>query len=224
MNTVTTLNALLCNALAAIEAEAQPPEEPTEAQIVAAGQAMLEAGWRPTDLAAAQALARYLAGPRRHGLMLHGSPGVGKTYFIEEVLLCRAVRARDIVTAYTESQGYTAAFWRRIFGRGWDCEQPDEVVIDDLGEEPECVLWGQREEVLSNVVCERYVAWKRSGVRTYVTTNMASADLDRRYGRRVLDRLMEMCVPVRIQGGSQRPRSWTVQAGPQAGASREVFR
>lgn len=224
MNTVMTLNELIDNALAALETEAQPRQvEPTEAQIVAAAAAMLEAGWRPTDRAAARELSMYLAGPRRHGLMLYGSPGVGKTYFVEAVLQRRAVRARDIVTAYTDEQGYTAAFWHRIFG-GWDCEQPDEVVIDDLGEEPECVLYGQREEVLANVVCERYVAWKRSGVRTYVTTNMASADLDKRYGRRVLDRLTEICVVIRIQGGSLRPRSWDGRSAAPGSFRGEVLR
>lgn len=202
---VNALDAMIDQALAALKAEQEPVPEPTEEEIAAAGRGALEAGWLPHDRQAFHQLCTYLAGPQRLGLLLTGSPGVGKTWWMEHVQRLTPVRARDIVAAYRTAQNYDAAFWHAAF-RTWDCEQRDGALIDDLGEEPLCMLYGQQEEVLSNVIATRYTAWKKTGARLFLTTNLTASELDRRYGRRVLDRLREMCLPVEITGGSNRRR------------------
>ena len=202
---MTLLEQLVENALANAEAARRPTRAPTEEDLGAAAVRILNRGWLPVDRDAFRQLCAYMAGPRRLGLLLTGAPGLGKTFFMERVLGLRPVRARDVVAAYTQAQGYNAAFWYDVFG-AWDSEQCDRAVVDDLGEEPECVLYGQREEVLANVICTRYVAWQRSGARLFVTTNLSARDLDQRYGTRVLDRLREMCFPVVLSGKSNRRR------------------
>ena len=47
----------------------------------------------------------------------------------------------------------------------------------------------------------------RTGTRLVVTTNLTTAELDARYGGRVLSRLKDLCVPLRLNGGDK--RKWT---------------
>ena len=51
------------------------------------------------------------------------------------------------------------------------------------------------------------VAWNelhRQGTRLIITTNLTTAELDGRYGGRVLSRLKDLCVPLRLNGGDKR--------------------
>ena len=201
---MTLLEQLVENALANAEAARRPTRAPTEEDLGAAAVRILNRGWLPVDRDAFRQLCAYMAGPRRLGLLLTGAPGLGKTFFMERVLGLRPVRARDVVAAYTQAQGYNAAFWYDVFG-AWDSEQCDRAVVDDLGEEPECVLYGQREEVLANVSA-RYVARRALALACSSPFNLSARDLDQRYGTRVLDRLREMCFPVVLSGKSNRRR------------------
>jgi len=75
-----------------------------------------------------------------------------------------------------------------------------------VGTEPAGVSFGTREEVIGRVLADRYRHWKRWGreARTYITTNLALPALQERYGRRVTDRLAEMCAMVRFEADSVR--------------------
>lgn len=179
---------------------------PTEEAIAAAAGEAVGKGWVPHDREAFSALCAYMAGARKTGLLLTGAPGVGKTFWLESVMGVRAVRSRVIISEFREAQDYTSKFWHRTF-RAMDSEQSDGWAIDDLGEEPVCMIYGQKEEVMANVIAVRYEAWKRDGARTYVTTNLSALEIDRRYGRRILDRLREMCLPIEIKGHSNRARA-----------------
>jgi hypothetical protein len=152
-------------------------------------------------------LAERTAGTMHRGLWLWGPAGLGKSLFLASVLGLRPLTAAQIVDCYREYGGYDARFAERVYGSFNDANVrivPQPLTIDDLGQEPLSVLFGVREEVLCRVLCDRYEHWQRHAVRTYITTNQTPEQIDARYGRRVTDRLTEMCVAVEFAGKSAR--------------------
>ena len=190
------------------EAELTRPEPSAEA-VEDAAEALVRADYLPYDYDAFRKLARYMADPAGRGLLLSGPAGTGKTLFVARVLGHPGFpTAATLVSLYRKHQDYSHAFWHEAFGF-WDSEV-GTVCIDDLGQEPVAMLFGQREEVLDRVMCEAYLAWKRDGRnRLYITTNLTPAEIDARYGRRVTDRLREACVLVEFKGASNRGRMAT---------------
>ena len=78
--------------------------------------------------------------------------------------------------------------------------------LDDLGAENPVSDYGVRLERAGDFI----VTWHelhRTGTRLVVTTNLTTAELDARYGGRVLSRLKDLCVPLRLNGGDK--RKWT---------------
>jgi hypothetical protein len=205
-----TLDDVINASLAELKAASAPEARPPESERAAAGARLLAAGYRPFDRVAFAALCDWLAGAwhdadrRRKGLWLFGKAGTGKTLFCR-LFVGEPVPASVIVNAYRERRSYDDGFWHAVCGV-WDGDQSAcrHLCIDDLGQEPACVSFGQREEVLDYVLTLRHGAWQRHGVLTSVTSNLDPAALDRRYGRRITDRLREMCVPVEFRGESNR--------------------
>jgi hypothetical protein len=195
-------------------ASAEPEKwEPSREQLVAAADWLAGPGYR-LDVApkAAETLVRYVAawnaGKVRRGLFLHGTVGTGKTLFVKT--LCGHIHtAKYYVACFKACGGNTAGFVESLFGgyaplgisggRKW-------MVIDDLGTEPTCSLFGQREEVLEIVLAARYRHWQMYGADalTFVTSNRTPAELQARYGTRIIDRLRAMCIWVEFKGESAR--------------------
>ena len=78
--------------------------------------------------------------------------------------------------------------------------------LDDLGAEQAANEYGVRIERAGDFI----IAWhemRAAGVRLVVTTNLTTSELDARYGGRVLSRLKDLCVPLRLVGGDK--RKWT---------------
>lgn len=147
------------------------------------------------------------AGTERRGLVLYGPSGTGKT-MLARLIGDRLLSAARIVEMYREHD-YGEVFSELVYGIRVDGklrEGPTRLAIDDLGQEPQAVSYGQRDEVLGRVLCERYEHWQRTGVRTVVTTNCTPKEVEVRYGRRVLDRLTEMCVAIEFAGKSARAK------------------
>jgi DNA replication protein DnaC len=186
-----------------------PPREPTAVEIEAAMFAMTDRGYRPVCRAAWIALAQWAAarhaGLTARGLLLWGPAGLGKTHYLRTMLpAIRMATAPDVVRFWHESDGaLEVTLWKAWrYGEEFDLQHP--VCLDDLGQEPMSVSYGQREEFADRLLSRRYEAFKRNGVRTYVTTNLTPAALEARYGRRVTDRLAEMCAWVEFAGKSAR--------------------
>jgi DNA replication protein DnaC len=148
----------------------------------------------------------------RKGLIMYGSMGLGKTRFGERVLpyLCKdkwhgIFTATDACRLYNELSA--DEFERIVHGtyRGENHFEPAfEIMLDDLGREPVSVHYGQREDVMGNIICDRYRFWKNYGIKTYITCNISEVDIEKRYDARVIDRLREMCYPVHFTGESAR--------------------
>lgn len=203
------LTAIIDAALREAKAPPHGRPEPSEEAIAAAAERMVGVGYMPYEDAAFRKLARYMASPDGRGLLLSGPCGTGKTVFVERLLAPAFFpTAAKVAGLYRKHQAYNHAFWHEAFGC-WDSELR-RLCIDDLGQEPVVVSYGQREEVLDRVICEAHCAWIHgAGTRIVITTNLTPAEIDARYGRRVTDRLREACVLVEFKGASNRGRMAT---------------
>jgi len=204
----TSLTEVIARALAQMDGAQvakSEPEPPSQERLADAGQLMVDRGYLPHDVEAFAKLSEWIAGDRKRGLCLSGPVGTGKTHFIVSVLRSfRSATAAQIVSIHREWQEYNDSFWHAAFGF-WDSEQGQRVAIDDLGQEPQSVVYGQRDEVMSRVLDDRYLAWQKDhDTLTVITTNLAPNEIVQRYGARIGDRLAEMCVFVQFTGESQR--------------------
>ena len=161
------------------------------------------------DFDAAVAAVGEMAG-RGIGLVVSGEYGSGKTALVNalvqaygEPFRVRLALPADLQRLRPDWQEYWAA---NPYGQN--------VFLDDLGAEPMTNEYGVRLEAAGDFI----VSWHelaRPGRRLFVTTNLTTAEIDERYGGRVLSRLKDLCVPLRLAGPDK--RKWTL---PQKGAAR----
>lgn len=129
-------------------------------------------------------LVDYLKG---YNLWVCGNVGVGKTFFFE--CMSKLKRARGfgpiVKLSMLETQGWTmddARNW--VFDNGGS-----DVLIDDVGTEPEMCSYGVRAELFPYLLEKRMQLTAR---RTHITSNLGPADILKRYDRRVSDRFVQM--------------------------------
>lgn len=138
---------------------------------------------------------------KNHGLLLWGSVGTGKSYMagcIANALLDKAVSVHmtnfakilnDLQAKYDRRNEYINYFC------GFQL-----LIIDDLGVE-RGTEYGL--EQLYNVIDSRYRTGKPFIVTTNLTLNEIKNTTDLSY-KRIYDRVLEMCTPIRIDGASIR--------------------
>ena len=143
----------------------------------------------------------------RKGLFLLGPCGTGKTMFLTTFLgKCRQFTARRIVAMYNEA-GATPDWHQAIHGYHVDTlitTPPRSVILDDVGTEPVAMHFGQKSDVMQDIIADRYEYWQQHEVKTFITTNLPFTEFDERYGRRITDRIGEMCDVIRFDGESAR--------------------
>lgn len=133
---------------------------------------------------------------RARGLFVTGGAGVGKTHLLRT--MHRALRKDGSVWYYCKSPDDMFAL------RSIDCDAlNDTVFIDDIGSEEILKEYGNVVDIIGDFV-QRY--HYRGKGRFMATSNLNSQQLNERYGGRVLDRIMEMCVVLKLDGKSKRER------------------
>lgn len=151
-------------------------------------------------LVIAAASAGAAATPRR-GVLLTGAYGCGKTMAAELIYpgikRVSVVDVRHISWLNAESDGSS--------------EHPGmmdkAILLDDVGAERPGNDYGVRIEVVGDWLCRRHEQWvKGRAPLLAVTTNLNAEAIGERYGGRMLSRLLEMVVPVRMVGGDHRKR------------------
>lgn len=192
------------------------PIEPSEEDLTRIAQALIACGYMPFDKDAFTAICKWIVNDPK-GLILSGNAGTGKTMLCQVMATDKFLhmtnkynpwifkKAQDFVAEWMDSSGIMdRGYWYRLL-KVYESETwKAELVIDDLGQEAMGVCYGMREEVMEHVICERYRNWQEKGVKTIITTNLSLDDLDKRYGRRITDRISEMCAVVEFKGESNR--------------------
>lgn len=182
----------------------------TPEEIAQCKQALIQAGYSDKYATSAHtALAEYVVREKKgdqRGLFLYGQCGTGKTLFLQKFIKQRFLTANLIQKRYMD-KGANNVFEEWVHGHYIDTyvsTPPKPLIIDDIGTEPTSKRFGETREILEHIISMRYSYWKRTGVKTYITSNMTGAMLDAKYGRRITDRIKEMCYPITFKGESAR--------------------
>lgn len=130
------------------------------------------------------------------GLVITGGTGSGKTKFfsiMQQSLLnlripaYRTVNCIDVEQAIRMDSVAVDANPYQYFNHGVMC-------FDDLGtESAETVIYGNRVNVMAEILQLRYNNFQRTGLKTHITTNLVIGEIEKRYGTRISDRIKEMC-------------------------------
>ena len=130
------------------------------------------------------------------GLFITGHAGCGKTFLMRIVkTLVRSELPSWYYCKSREDLDCLARPDRLLFGTN--------VFIDDMGSEEIRKEFGNTIDIVGDFI-QKYHA---SGTgRLFVTTNHPSGELNEIYGMRVLDRILEMCVVLKLNGKSKRER------------------
>ena len=147
-----------------------------------------------------------LAEENRRGILVIGSPGVGKTQYLRS-LMC-AYRSRRWQLRYCgnpddmfQLQDEAETYFRQ------------NIYLDDIGSEDVRHDYGNIRDVFAEFV-ERFYLERQNNARFFGTSNLGLTKLlpgttetiETRYGGRVLDRLMDLCVIFPFEGKSRRRR------------------
>lgn len=132
----------------------------------------------------------------RMGLIITGDYGCGKTAFVKS---CGLKFGSSIDLTIPEQLewidnrgGYQSSLVEM-------CER--NVFLDDLGAENLVNDFGVKREICGEFICRYHSLGKG---RLFITTNLRGEELLDRYGGRVVDRLKQLCIPVRMTGASKR--------------------
>jgi len=143
-----------------------------------------------------------------HGILLYGPPGTGKT-FIAASIANHLIRQRGVPVAFVSSIDIINKIYSG-YGRDDDgtaflnsLNRAALLIIDDLGAESKGKS-GKDREIIYQIVDNRL----RSKRPMIVTSNYTMDELRQRLDydgvNRIVDRLAEICVPIKIDGPSIR--------------------
>jgi hypothetical protein len=134
----------------------------------------------------------------RKGILLSGPVGCGKTSLMtllrffqplshQYVLRsCREVSFEFIRDGYEVIHTYSRASF------GEYSQQPRTYCFDDLGTESSLKYYGNSCNVMGEILLSRYDLFVSRGMRTHLTTNLTSSEIEKNYGNRVRSRMREM--------------------------------
>jgi len=148
------------------------------------------------------------------GLLINGKVGCGKTMTMD---ICQSIfhgftiiESRHIIRDYLTLGADVINIYGRNFykkdSRGnniWS--EPKTLCIDDLGlEEVDQKFYGNKSNVIAELLLDRYREFVKSGMITHATTNIGAAQIEELYGIRGRDRMKEMFNLVTLPGESKR--------------------
>ncbi|MGL4742672.1 MAG: ATP-binding protein [Sarcina sp.] len=129
------------------------------------------------------------------GLLLYGDAGNGKTYATS--CIANYLMAKEVPVIACGINAILQRIQNTYNSYGKEGESnviksfinADLLIIDDLGVE-QSTEWAITR--IYNIIDSRY----RNKLPTVITTNLELSEIERKYGKRTYDRLLEMCTPV----------------------------
>ena len=129
------------------------------------------------------------------GLLLVGHKGSGKTLLLRALSACLQADLRFTVT---NTRKVTSAY-NCDGDRGLSLYTPPRhMAFDDLGDERTGQHYGDKVEVMSRVIQDRYEHFVDYGTMTHFTTNLTASEIRERYGDRVYSRLRQMVNMIQV--------------------------
>lgn len=138
---------------------------------------------------------------RGKGLLLFGPVGTGKTFYsacIVNALIDRGYPC--LVTNFARMVNTISGMYAGKQEYIDSLNRFDLLVIDDLAAERDTEYMN---EIVQNIIDSRY----RAGMPTIITTNLTDEELKKPkdiHRQRVFSRLLEMCIPVEVDGKDRR--------------------
>jgi len=123
------------------------------------------------------------------GIFLVGNPGSGKTILME--VFSKLIR--NLPTAFKIIDCPKASTIFSEYGSAQIKEWSGNWLFDDLGQESISAHFGDKRELMHDIVFEKYNQWRRLGIITHFTSNFGKEDLTKRYGEHFYSRLNQMC-------------------------------
>lgn len=134
--------------------------------------------------------------PRRVGVIITGKFGCGKTHFVRSLAL-KSCKFIDMTlpssVQYLKDNEACESEVENILNYN--------VVIDDMGAECMRNDYGVKHDTVGEFICQYH---RLGRGRLFITTNLSGSELLDKYGGRVVDRLKQLCVPIRMTGESKR--------------------
>jgi len=185
----------------------------TEDEICAQAERMIKAGYQPYDRKAFEELAKYMVyharGVASRGLMLMGTPGNGKTMWLNSFAGCKVYTAQGMFDLFLKDKASRIAARERVYLPAYGNEPTNyrSVAIDDIGAEPVAANnYGTVENPIQVLLEHRYVEFQRYNSKLYLSTNLDKKQIAERYGERVWSRIRAMCTIIEFTAEDYRQR------------------
>ncbi len=150
-------------------------------------------------------------GDYRKGFILFGNVGVGKTsiFRILELLFkefylpqynFKFVTARSIISEViieSKSKVSSEEFIIQKYSKSI-------LYIDDISKNSKAIIWGQKRDVIEEILLNRYDLFCRNGKRTFVSTNLSRDEFTTNFSPSMNDRLFDMFNFIDLPGKSRR--------------------
>lgn len=148
------------------------------------------------------------------GLLISGDIGTGKTLSMKIMQKIfkgfQIINTRYIVREYIEDgisilNIYGKNSFQKTVNNQNDYLKPAIKCFDDFGlENVNAKMYGNQQNVMEEIILDRYDMLIAYGMKTYATTNLSPELLEQTYGERVRDRLREMMNYITLTGTSKR--------------------
>jgi hypothetical protein len=147
------------------------------------------------------------------GVMIIGGIGTGKTIAMQvfgRLKGFHVVSTRHIVRDFARDgmsalDRYGRESFRQDINHRPKKSEPITVCFDDLGlEDTNSQLYGNKANVMAEVIIDRYEHWRFHSMITHATSNLTLDEVAQVYGDRVMDRINEMMNVVVMAGNSKR--------------------
>lgn len=136
----------------------------------------------------------------KKGILLAGNIGTGKTLLMQILRDCRfpdkffGIKTCREVSYQYASEGIEgiAVYGSKAVRMEHGQIKPYHLLFDDLGAEQNMNHYGNKMNVMAELLLDRYEHFLKYGLITHLTTNLDLKDIERFYGNRVLSRMHQM--------------------------------